>query len=143
MKRREAWEFISYMMSDQVQRTQHSPMRATSRAVCIAAVEEELRWLDRGNVEYRNDELYDSQGKLVYSRSRSWSREDITDEKAMEYISMRDKAVGGGSEEERRMKPVWQIIREESEAYFTGDKSIEEVADIITNRVQLYLDENQ
>ena len=41
------------------------------------------------------------------------------------------------------MKPVWQIIREESEAYFTGDKSIEEVADIITNRVQLYLDENQ
>ena len=138
-----AWEFISYMMSDQVQRTQRSPMRATSRAVCIAAVEEELRWLDRGNVEYRNDELYDSQGKLVYSRSRSWSREDITDEKAMEYISMRDKAVGGGSEEERRMKPVWQIIREESEAYFTGDKSIEEVADIITNRVQLYLDENQ
>ncbi len=94
-------------------------------------------------MEYRNDELYDSQGKLVYSRSRSWSREDITDEKAMEYISMRDKAVGGGSEEERRMKPVWQIIREESEAYFTGDKSIEEVADIITNRVQLYLDENQ
>ena len=41
------------------------------------------------------------------------------------------------------MKPIWQIIQEEAEAYFTGDRSIEEVADIITNRVQLYLDENR
>ena len=39
------------------------------------------------------------------------------------------------------MAVVWQIIREEAEAYFTGSKSIEEVADLITNRVQLYMDE--
>ena len=75
--------------------------------------------------------------------TRSWTREDITDEKVAEYISMRDSAEPRDAEENRRMKPIWQIIREESEAYFTGDKSIEEVADIITNRVQLYLDENR
>ena len=56
---------------------------------------------------------------------------------------MRDRAEPGDDEEDRRMKPIWQIIWEESEAYFVGDKSIEEVADIINNRVQLYLDENR
>ena len=117
-------------MSEEVQRTQQNPMVATNREVCIAALETEVRWLEEGNV------MEDSHG-------RKWTREDITDEKVAEYINMRDRAEPGDAEEARRMKPVWQIIQEESEAYFTGDKSIEEVADIIDNRVQLYLDENR
>lgn len=34
------------------------------------------------------------------------------------------------------------IIQEEIQAYFAGDKTVEQCADIIQNRVQLYLDEN-
>lgn len=37
---------------------------------------------------------------------------------------------------------VLDIVQEEAEAYFTGDKTAEETAEIIQNRVQLYLDEN-
>ena len=125
-----AWEFLAFLMSEEVQRTQQNPMVATNREVCIAALETEVRWLEEGNV------MEDSHG-------RKWTREDITNEKVAEYINMRDRAEPGDAEEARRMKPVWQIIQEESEAYFTGDKSIEEVADIIDNRVQLYLDENR
>lgn len=37
---------------------------------------------------------------------------------------------------------VWTIIDEESGAFYSGQKSAEEVADVIQSRVQLYLDEN-
>ena len=132
-----AWEFLSYIMKEEVQRTLDNPMRATNRAVCMEAVEGQIRLLEAGNVMEKN--VYTRSGEEI----RKWTREDITDEKVAEYISMKDRAVPWEAEEARRMKPVWEIIQEEAEAYFMGDRSIEEVADIITNRVQLYLDENR
>lgn len=38
---------------------------------------------------------------------------------------------------------IMNIIDEEAESYFCGQKSIEQAAKIIQNRVQLYLDENK
>ena len=38
---------------------------------------------------------------------------------------------------------VFFIIKEEIEAYFKDQKSIEEVAQIIQSRVQIYVDENR
>ncbi|MBD5497368.1 MAG: extracellular solute-binding protein [Lachnospiraceae bacterium] len=40
-----------------------------------------------------------------------------------------------------RTEAILAIIQEEAELYFTGDKSIEEISDIIENRVRLYLAE--
>ena len=40
-----------------------------------------------------------------------------------------------------RTEYILEIIKEETELYFTGDKSIEEISGIIENRVQLYLNE--
>ncbi|MCR5755639.1 MAG: extracellular solute-binding protein [Acetatifactor sp.] len=37
---------------------------------------------------------------------------------------------------------IYSIIGEEAPAYFDGDKSAQEVADIMNNRIQLYLDEH-
>lgn len=37
--------------------------------------------------------------------------------------------------------PVWKIVEEETQAYWDGQKDAEETAEIIDNRVQLYLDE--
>lgn len=39
-------------------------------------------------------------------------------------------------------EPIKDIIMEEAEAFFAGDKDVRTVADIIQSRVQLYLDEN-
>ena len=36
---------------------------------------------------------------------------------------------------------VFRIVCEESEAFFAGDKTVEEVTGLIQNRVQLYLSE--
>lgn len=38
---------------------------------------------------------------------------------------------------------IVKIIEEEAESYFQGRKTAEQVAEIIQNRVQLYLHENQ
>ena len=38
---------------------------------------------------------------------------------------------------------IWDIVQEEAEVYFDGTKSAEEVAKVIDNRVQLYLDERK
>ena len=37
--------------------------------------------------------------------------------------------------------PLTNIVIEEIQSYFAGDKELEEVTDIIQNRCQLYLDE--
>lgn len=41
----------------------------------------------------------------------------------------------------RRTEAILTIIREEANLYFTGDKTIEEVSDVIENRIRLYLAE--
>ena len=38
---------------------------------------------------------------------------------------------------------VYNIIQEEAEMYFSGQRPVKETAEIIQNRVQNYLDENQ
>lgn len=42
-----------------------------------------------------------------------------------------------------KTEPILEIVQEESQEYFNGNKSIGQVADIIENRVQLYLDEQR
>lgn len=129
------------MMSEEVQHSMKWTMRATNRAVCTEALKREVQWLEKGNIKSISNSWYNDIGEKMYTEERSWSREDITDEKIEDYISMRERTMPSDTEESRRMAVVWQIIREEAEAYFTGSKSIEEVADLITNRVQLYMDE--
>ena len=42
-----------------------------------------------------------------------------------------------------RPAPLIDIVLQEAEDYFNGSKTIEEVSRTVTNRVQLYLDENR
>lgn len=46
-------------------------------------------------------------------------------------------------QESIRTEYVWSIIREETEHYFNGEKSIEQVTEIIENRVSMYMAENR
>ncbi len=55
-----------------------------------------------------------------------------------EYLELMDRTVPGGMED-----AIVDIIFEETQAYFSGDKDAETVSDIIQRRVQLYLDERK
>ena len=56
-----------------------------------------------------------------------------------EYVT----ALKGLEGQDSRAKAVVDIVESEAEAYFAGDRPAEEIARIIQNRVQLYLDENR
>lgn len=56
-----------------------------------------------------------------------------------EYVT----ALKGLEGQDSRAKAVTDIVESEAEAYFAGDRPAEEIARIIQNRVQLYLDENR
>jgi hypothetical protein len=64
---------------------------------------------------------------------------DFTEEKAAEYRTV--------LEESRpcplRTAPILSIILEEAADYFNGSKNADQVSEIITNRVQVFLDENR
>lgn len=65
--------------------------------------------------------------------------EDLpTEEQAEELYGMMDTAYGNNQIDEN----IWNIIEEEASYYFNNEKTAQEVAAIIQNRVELYLAEN-
>ena len=58
-----------------------------------------------------------------------------------EQVSRIEALLDAGQQAPWKTKPILEIIKEESEAYFDGSKTAEEVIEILQNRVQLYLDE--
>ena len=103
---------------------------------------------------------YEEAVRLEYQRSGEEGGEDIPKEKGMIYVGgdlmpyyaiPRDQAdrfvdmvrtadFTPPTEEEEE---IIKIVSEEAGSYFTGDKSLEEVTDIIQNRVQLLLEETK
>ena len=67
----------------------------------------------------------------------TYTEEDLTEEKIEEYRRTLEEARSCPV----RTAPILDIILEESADYFNGSKSAEEVSEIVTNRVQLYLRE--
>lgn len=57
-----------------------------------------------------------------------------------ESINQLWKVIENAKPKSNRTEAVFDMIYEETESYFAGDKSAQEVLDILQNRVQLYLD---
>ena len=67
--------------------------------------------------------------------SFSWVVVDVN-----EYLALMEKAPLFFGEDE--LGELYNIISEEAEAYFAGDKTEQKTAEVIQRRVQLYLDEH-
>ena len=89
------------------------------------------QWLQR-NIE-QGSNLITQEGVFCYTK------EDITAKKQAEYR----KAIEEARPYPIRTVPILNIIQEEAAEYFGGAKSVEEVSRVVTNRVQLYLDERK
>ena len=77
-----------------------------------------------------------------------WSFARIYEEKDMEFIKTEKIPYYKKMLEEARYlplrsAPILDIICEEAEDYFNGDKSAEEVIKVIENRVKLYVNERK
>lgn len=133
-----AWEFIKYFLTDDYQ-DRYAKNDSSHFPVKVSAVEkaaEEAKEMPY----YENDD-----GIRIYERKTYWNglsevnigvNTDADNKKIIDFINSTRNI-------SRRDSGVNAIIGEEAAMYFDGKKSAEEVAKIIQNRVQNYLDESR
>ena len=126
-----AWQFVKTMLSDEVQEDQWSfPVTVKAFDKVMAEAME-------------RDHYQDENGETVYVDSVGYigdveySIGELTQEQADAFRDYVNNAAVAGSYDE----DIMNIITEEAAAYFAGDKSAAEVADLIQNRVSIYLGE--
>ncbi len=132
-----AWEFIKYMMSDELQNRKNSVQKFPST---VSALE---RLAENQMAQY-----------YFYSKSGRWESSDAPFDDKDEnsgtriYLTQDDvdavKALLDSitvSKSSSSDVQIMNIINEETSAYFNGVKSAEEVADIIQGRISIYLSE--
>ena len=133
------WEFISFLLGEEAQLAMVDNGKVpVNRTAFEKALEKSLgevadgKTVDVGAYIMRDGQIKKDQNWQTYSE------EDITEEWVEEYRR--------AMEEVRTIPPrtesILEIICQEAEDYFADRKSAEQVAEIVENRVQLYLDEN-
>lgn len=110
-----AWEFLSYLLSREVQVTQFLPAH---RGAFSARAEEIMAEHARGGLSVYPDPL---------------TKEEVAELETYLMEDVRFPSV--------RIQPLIDIIIEEAADYFGGIKDIDQVRAVVKNRVQLYLDE--
>ncbi|WP_029321561.1 ABC transporter substrate-binding protein [Butyrivibrio sp. AE3004] len=126
------WEFMRYFLTNDYQKTIEGafPVSMTKMDELIANAKKKPSYLDEEGKEVEYDDTY-------YIGETEVIINPMTDEevnKVIDFINSIDQ-VGNGNEE------VANIIYEEAAAYFSGQKTAAEVADIIQSRVQIYVNE--
>lgn len=126
------WQFMRYFLTDDFQKTIDGswPVSMTKMDELAAAAKKKPTYVDEDGKEVEYDDTwYIGETEIIIN--------PMTDDEINEvinYINSIDQ-VGNANEE------VANIIYEEAEAYFSGQKSAKEVADIIQSRVQIYVNE--
>ncbi len=120
-----AWEFISYLIGEETQNDINYPTPPVQKKAFDIWVQ---MWVDR----IANPPIT----KAAYYPPLN---PDTSKEKQEEY----KRAIQEAKPLPIRTNPIRAIILEESEDFFNGSKSTDEVISVINNRVQLYLDENR
>lgn len=121
-----AWEFVRFLLSEDAQEKLTETLDGympVKRSVFEALMEKEMA---EGPADNLAKEGMVFQGSLTRER---------VDEIEAFFESARALPY--------RTEPILELIQEESREYFNGSKSIEQVADSIENRVQMYLNEQR
>ena len=126
-----AWDFIKTLLSDDFQTDQWSfPVTKTTFDKAMAATMEKDSYTDEnGETVY-----YD---QTAYIGDTEYTIPALTQEQVDDFKTMVDNASVGGNYD----SDILDIINEEAAAFFSGDKSADDVAALIQNRVSIYLGE--
>ena len=112
-----AWTFIEYLLSEEVQRQIAENAFPVDKTIFQESVD---------NVDK----------EMVYAYNRYTGQEIyVTDESIADCLAWIER----GKIVPTHTEYILDIVEEEAEFYFAGDKSIEEISDTIENRVRLYL----
>ena len=122
-----AWEFIAFLLGDEIQYREEAHLPPVHRQSFDKWLEWELEILTK------KDRIKGKEFSPVYYGENS------STEKRNAY----KKAIEDARPLPMRTAPILAIIQEEAKDYFNGSKRVEEIIQVINNRVQLYLDERK
>lgn len=129
-----AWAFIKYLLGDEYQgsRSYEWPVKKSAYADLKAKAQKPDTYIDENGKEQVYENTVVINGKEVKIGK-------VTDEE----VAKIDEFLGSITQVMRYDTKVQEIITEETGAFFSDQKSAEEVAKLIQNRVQTYLSESQ
>ena len=130
-----AWEFLCFLLGDEIQED-YTLNGSVKKSVFAGYADKLLEKIEGDNLA------------AAFSQDRTtWeSITRIYEEKDMEFIKTEkipyyEKMLAEAKYLPLRSAPILDIICEEAEDYFNGNKSAEEVINVIENRVRLYVNE--
>lgn len=136
-----AWEFIKTLLEAEYQDSLISEHGSWGFPVRIASLEKQFEY------DMTADYYEDEEGNQIENPKTTWgyddfsieimaaSQEEIDEVKAL--IMSAEKVTGNADQQ------IINIITEETEPFFKGQKSATDVASVIQNRVQIYVNENK
>jgi len=138
-----AWAFMESVLAEEnIRKTAYCfPTRVSVLEESFAeAMEKEYEKDEAGNV------LYDEAGEPIEKIKYTWGYGDWTAEiyaATEEEIEELRQMMSNVHLEGGRSQTIINIVTEEAGAYFAGQKTAEEVAEIIQSRVEIYVNENR
>lgn len=127
-----AWDFLKSVLSDDVQKDNWSlPVTKTALDQALSAAMEKSYYTDENGEKVYYDDT-------TYIGDTEYTMAPLTQEQVDDFKTLIDGATPGGAYD----TDIQEIIQDEAGAYFAGDKTADEVAKLIQNRVSIYLGEN-
>ena len=121
-----AWEFIKFYLSEDFQKTINNAW-----PININALQDKAQKAMQRGKDNSEDSIVEFNGERVNIGSMTQEEIDIV----MDYLKAQNKIL-------RSNTSVINIIQEEAKAYFNDEKSVEDTMELIQNRVQTYVSEN-
>lgn len=138
-----AWQFLEMILSEGGSSSMFSWGFSSRKAELEKNFEESMK------AEYVLDEngepLLDEKGEKILMNSSSYGWGDFEIEikpSTQEQIDMVKEIIASAKPSVSSDEMIMKVISEEAAPYFAGQKSIDEVVDVIQSRVQIYISEN-
>lgn len=134
-----AWAFIESYLSSETER--FSWGFPSNKAKLEEKLEEAIKvetytWVDEDGVEH--EEVTSGGGSVMYGDGWSYEYHTPTREEADQVMALINVARPRSFQNSQ----IMAIIQEEAAAFYSGQKSVEDAADVIQRRAQTYVDEN-
>ena len=129
-----AWDFVRYYLTDEYQEGLTYGLPVNKRVFLEKSKEatKKRTYTDENGVEQEYDDYFWMNGESIPLEPLSQEQVD----QIIEFVMSLDKAYYYN-------ESVLNIINEEMDAFYTGQKSAQDVANIIQSRAQIYVDENR
>ncbi|MGN1305946.1 MAG: ABC transporter substrate-binding protein [Oscillospiraceae bacterium] len=128
-----AWEFIKTLLTDEAQENMGElPIKLSALDKLAEKAKERPYWEnEKGEKEYYDEQVWIGEQQFVITPNT-----DEDNQRMMDFIKSINTVYEYDSD-------LLKIIDEEVQAYFSGQKSVDEVADIIQNRASTYISESR